>query len=116
MLYGVVSEHLATFLAQADGRADADPSRPGLPRHVRRELEGFLACGILARGLCRVFCPSCRQSGVVAFSCKARAVCPSCAGRRMAEVAAHLVDHVFPEVPIRLPEGCVRCPIAEENS
>ena len=30
-----------------------------------------------------------------------RAVCPSCTGRRMAEVAAHLVDHAFPEVPVR---------------
>ena len=30
-----------------------------------------------------------------------RAVCPSCGGRRMAERAAHLVDHVLPAVPIR---------------
>jgi hypothetical protein len=28
-------------------------------------------------------------------------VCPSCGARRMVELAAHLVDHVFPEVPIR---------------
>ena len=27
--------------------------------------------------------------------------CPSCGGRRMADTAAHLVDHVFPEVPVR---------------
>src|SRR5437868_617105 len=26
---------------------------------------------------------------------------PSCGGRRMAETAAHLVGHVFPEVPVR---------------
>jgi hypothetical protein len=38
---------------------------------------------------------------VVAFSCKARAVCPSCLGRRMSEGAANLVDHVLPDVPIR---------------
>lgn len=38
---------------------------------------------------------------LVPFSCKGRAVCPSCGGRRMAERAAHLVDHVFPEVPVR---------------
>lgn len=30
-----------------------------------------------------------------------RAVCPSCGGRRMAERAAHLVDHVIPDVPVR---------------
>ena len=28
-------------------------------------------------------------------------LCPSCGGRRMAERAAHLVDHVLPDVPVR---------------
>ena len=27
--------------------------------------------------------------------------CPSCGGRRMADTAAHLVDRVFPNVPVR---------------
>ena len=101
VLYRVMQEHLSTFLAMADARAEIDPSGSGLPRYVRRELDGFLSCGILARGFVRAFCPSCRQSILVAYSCKARSVCPSCTGRRMAEVAAHLVDHVFPEVPVR---------------
>jgi hypothetical protein len=97
VLYRIVQQHLATFLA----RADADPDRPGLPHYVRREISRFLSCGILSRGFVRVYCDTCRDSTLVAFSCKARAVCPSCAGRRMAEAAAHLVDHVLPEVPIR---------------
>jgi hypothetical protein len=42
-----------------------------------------------------------RLDRLVPFSCKGRAVCPSCGGRRMAERAAHLVDHVFPAVPVR---------------
>jgi hypothetical protein len=33
--------------------------------------------------------------------CKGRAFCPSCGGRRMADTAAHLVDRVLPEVPVR---------------
>ena len=37
----------------------------------------------------------------MAFSCKGRGFCPSCGGRRMAERAAHLVDHVLPDVPVR---------------
>ena len=38
----------------------------------------------------------------MAFSCKKRGFCPSCVGRRMSDVAAHLVDEVFPEeVPMR---------------
>ena len=38
---------------------------------------------------------------VVAFSCKGRGFCPSCGGRRMSELAAHLVDRVIPRVPVR---------------
>jgi len=37
----------------------------------------------------------------VAFSCKGRGACPSCNAKRMAETAAHLVDHVIPHVPVR---------------
>ena len=36
-----------------------------------------------------------------AFSCKGRVWCPGCGGRRMADTAAHLVDHVFPVAPVR---------------
>jgi Putative transposase/Transposase zinc-binding domain len=38
---------------------------------------------------------------LVAFSCKRRGFCPTCGARRMAETAAHLVDHVIPRVPVR---------------
>jgi hypothetical protein len=38
---------------------------------------------------------------IVAFSCKGRGLCPSCNARRMAETAAHLVDHVIPPLPVR---------------
>ena len=37
----------------------------------------------------------------MAFSCKRRGFCPSCGTRRIVESAAHLVDHVFPEAPVR---------------
>jgi len=37
----------------------------------------------------------------VAFSCRRRGVCPSCNAQRMAETAAHLVDHVFPPLSVR---------------
>jgi len=32
---------------------------------------------------------------------KGRGICPSCAGRRMSNCAAHLVDRVVPDVPLR---------------
>ena len=44
---------------------------------------------------------SCRHEYALPFSCKGRGFCPSCTGRHMAETAAHLVDHVLPDVPVR---------------
>src|SRR5207245_1985683 len=38
---------------------------------------------------------------LVPFSCKRRGFCPSCAGRRMAQMAAHLVESVIPWVSTR---------------
>ena len=39
---------------------------------------------------------------VVAFSCKKRGpCCASCSARRMYNGAAHIVDHVIPDVPVR---------------
>ena len=98
----MMQEHLSTFLATAAARAEADPAcANGLPWHIHREFEGFMACGILARGFLRVFCADCKQSSLVAYSCKSRTICPSCTGRRMAEVSAHLQEHVFPQEPVR---------------
>jgi hypothetical protein len=95
VLHRAVREHLETFLTHATGRG-----RP-VPRFVEREMRGFLECGILAHGFVRVHCDTCGHDRVVAFSCKGRGFCPSCGGRRMADTAAHLVDRVLPEVPVR---------------
>jgi hypothetical protein len=97
VLYQVVRDHLETFRLRATGVCDG----AGLPRFVQEEFEGFLRCGFLAGGFARFQCERCRHEHLLPFSCKGRAVCPSCAGRRMAERAAHLVDHVFPLVPVR---------------
>ncbi|MFQ5524467.1 MAG: transposase zinc-binding domain-containing protein, partial [Acidimicrobiia bacterium] len=60
-----------------------------------------MKCGILAHGLTRARCATCGYDFLVAFSCKGRGACPSCSAKRMAETAAHLVDHVIPHVPVR---------------
>jgi hypothetical protein len=52
-------------------------------------------------GFVHLKCDRCDHGFVVAFSCKNRGVCSSCAGRRMANAAAHLVDRVLPNVPVR---------------
>ncbi|MDI7268535.1 MAG: transposase zinc-binding domain-containing protein, partial [Myxococcota bacterium] len=48
-----------------------------------------------------VKCGRCGLERVVPFSCKTRGLCSSCAGRRMADTAARLVDSVLPDVPYR---------------
>ncbi|MBI4262916.1 MAG: transposase zinc-binding domain-containing protein [Acidobacteria bacterium] len=97
VLYQIVRDHFETFCADAARAHDGD----GLPRFIEEEFRGFLRCGVLAGGFARFHCAGCGLDRLVPFSCKGRAVCPSCGGRRMAERAAHLVDHVFPVVPVR---------------
>ena len=72
-----------------------------LPQFVNDEFEAYLTCGRLEYGFLRVKCDACRHEKLVAFSCKRRGFCPSCGARRMVETAAHLVEHVLPEQPIR---------------
>ena len=72
-----------------------------LPRFVRREVEGYLRCGLLEHGCVRLACAGCGEELVAAFSCKSRGFCPSYVARRMADAAAQRVDEVLPAVPIR---------------
>lgn len=95
VLYQVLDAHLAQFLEHA---AAADRC---VPSFVRAELEGFLTCGVLEHGLAVQACRQCAFRRVVGFACEGRGFCPSCLGRRMAETAANLVDHVLPEIPYR---------------
>ena len=95
VLYKVIAEHLETFLASFD----ADPDAKRLSDYVQREFYDYLQCGILAHGFLRLGCDTCKKEVLLAFSCKRRGFCPSCAGRRMAQTAAHLVECVIPWVP-----------------
>jgi hypothetical protein len=96
VLYGLVRQHLAAFLAHAGAHYDG-----GLPGYVEAELRAYLKCGVFSEGFTRCHCDVCGHDLLVAFSCKRRGVCPSCSGRRMANTAAHLVDRVLPDVPVR---------------
>ena len=59
------------------------------------------ACGILAFGFVRARCAKYGHDFLVALSCKGRSLCSLCNARRMAESAAHLVDHGFPPLTVR---------------
>jgi hypothetical protein len=97
VLYNVIADHLETFLASLHD----DPNAKGLPAYVEREFYDYLQCGILAYGFLRLGCESCKKEVLLAFSCMRRGFCASCAGRRMAQIAAHLVECVIPWVPTR---------------
>src|SRR5947199_6097998 len=97
VLYHVIAEHLETFLASLNAAPDAT----GLPAYVEREFYDYLRCGILAHGFLRLGCDTCHHEWLLPFSCKRRGFCPSCAGRRMAQMAAHLVEQVSPGSPTR---------------
>ena len=94
-LYSIVERHLPTL------RDELQHHESSLPRFVLSEFQDYLRCGRLEYGFVRVKCNGCRHKHLVAFSCKRRGFCPSCGARRMIETSAHLVDHVFPEVPVR---------------
>jgi hypothetical protein len=97
VLYQVVRDHYETFRVEAARLRGGE----GLLRFVEEEFEAFLRCGWLAGGFARFRCTRCRAERLVAFSCKGRGFCPSCGGRRMTERAARLVDHVWPDAPVR---------------
>ena len=97
VLYKIIAEHLETFLAEAREQYEG-----GLPAYVEKEFRAYLGCGLACRGFARAVCDRCGCSLIVAFSCKKRgACCASCSARRMYNGAAHIVDHVIPDVPLR---------------
>lgn len=94
VLQVAVREGLPGFLASA---AEAG----GLPGFVVRKFRAATTCGDVEQGFARVKCNECGEELHVAFTCRARTVCPSCTARRAACTAAHLVDQVLPQVPYR---------------
>jgi hypothetical protein len=94
-LVRIVAEHLPSFLERVEQAGGS------LPKFVTDELRGLLRCGDFAHGFLRFGCRRCGDELRVPFSCKARGVCPSCVGRRMAATAATWVDHLLPPVPYR---------------
>jgi hypothetical protein len=97
VLHQVIAEHLEPFLRAVAEAGDG----AGLPQFVEREFREFLLCGVFEAGVARFLCEGCGLDHLLPFSCKGRAWCPSCGGRRMTERAAHLVDAVLPWVPVR---------------
>ena len=97
VLYGVIQQHLESFLRHAHER-----SGQRLPKYVENEFRRYLECGVHAHGFARAVCETCSGELLLPFSCKLRGLCPACNTRRMSNTAAHLVDHVIaPDVTLR---------------
>ena len=94
-LYGIVAIYYPKFLARLEAEGAS------LPQLVQQEFDDYLKCGLLEHGFRRVKYDARSHEHLVAFSCKRRGFCPSCGARRLVESAAHRVDHVLPEQPIR---------------
>src|SRR5690606_36180162 len=91
----VVAEELDGFVG------DAETNGRPLTAFVVQTLRDFVSCGSFEHGFVRVLCNECGHERAVPFACKKCGVCSSCAGRRMAETAANLVERVIPDVPVR---------------
>jgi hypothetical protein len=96
ILHQLVRQNLESFIAYARENYEG-----GLPSYVEKELRAYLTCGDFSQGFTRAHCDKCGHDLLVAFACHGRSICPSCCGRRMANTAAHLVDRVLPDVPVR---------------
>lgn len=57
-----------------------------MPQFVEQAFRDFLRCGWLAGGFERFRCGGRGFDRLVAFSCKGRALCPSCGGRRICRI------------------------------
>lgn len=79
------------------------PTYGVLRDEVRDALLRYLECGILAHGCARAECQNleCKHSELIAFSCKRRGLCPSCAAKRAVLFAENLVERVLLPCPHR---------------
>ncbi len=68
---------------------------------IRDTIWRYLDCGILEHGFARVRCAACGFDYLVAFSCKTRFFCPSCAQKRTLIWERMVLDKVLRNVPHR---------------
>ncbi len=94
-LHRAVSQALPQFQDQVHDSGQA------LPHFINDTFRRYLSCGDLRYGFARLYCQNCKHNRLVAFSCKKRGVCPSCAGRNMSQRALRHRDQVLPHTRIR---------------
>ncbi len=88
-LYQLIKKHYTTWHKDRDSEHE-------VPHYISKAFQKYIGCGILAKGFACAHCDGCNRDFFIAFSCKARGLCPSCNQRSMVETAA-----VLPRVPFR---------------
>jgi hypothetical protein len=95
-LYRLAETHYEEVKAQWDERFER---RYGFWRgFVDEQVRRYLDCGLFESGFARIRCPECHGEYLLAFSCKTRELCPSCAAKRSAATAALLREEVLGQV------------------
>ena len=62
---------------------------------VVKAMDEYQSCGILRFGCARAYCKCCMHSELIAFSCKKRGICASCAAKRSILFAENLHENVL---------------------
>ena len=91
-LHQAITQHLPHLHSRLDHEGRA------LPPFVELTFERYLSCGQLQGGFVRLYCSECKHNRLIAFSCKRRGLCPSCAGRVMTQRAMRQREAVIPAV------------------
>ena len=95
-LYHLFESHFEEVRGQWEERYER---RLGFWRgFVDEQVRRYLDCGLYENGFARIRCPDCAEEYLLAFSCKTRELCPSCAAKRSAATAALLAEDVLEEV------------------
>ncbi len=69
--------------------------------HLNQTVQAFLRCGDFRSGFTRWRCPDCAQEFLLAFTCKQRGLCATCAQRRTLTLAPYIAETVCHAVPHR---------------
>lgn len=77
ILYNAVCQEWPKIRAMSKAANDGH----GLPDFIEDAVDDYRKCGILKHGFLHIQCCSCKESQVIAFSCKQTGLCNSCDGR-----------------------------------
>ena len=97
LLYKLVQRHWPGIERDLREASDGAP----VPKFIAKAVEAYSRCGMLMPCFRLPRPPLPRSKYSRGAGLPARGICPSCDGRRMTELSAHLADSVFPAVPVR---------------